>query len=188
MSDENTQAEGEGYPEDAPQLGYAFRGEKIFRTDKDSTTHVANFKDGVLSIHPDHQKIKSAVSRWLQGEENELTVETIVLMGDEAQAAEEAQKRAVSPTVPPKPKMLRRFGDKTPALVEWYQRYAPTEYKARYGIIGPGTVTKFKKAIDQDTGETIDVPEQVHATLSRRKTHLTEKPETGDSADDMYED
>jgi|GEM_PF-3636685 len=173
----------DGYPEDAPQRGYAFEGTKIMRHDDGDVTHVANFSGGVLSIHPDHQKYRGAVNRWLSGEPNLKTVKSVILIGDEA-AVHARSKQAI----PPMPKMTRQAGDKTPELVEWYRDYKPEEYKAKYGIIGPGKVTKWRKALDDETGEPIDVPYEQDCILATRKTHLTELPQSGETDSDMYSD
>jgi hypothetical protein len=38
--------------------------------------------------------------------------------------------------IPPRPKKDRLQGDKTPAVAEWYHRYFPSKFAARYGVIG----------------------------------------------------
>lgn len=39
-------------------------------------------------------------------------------------------------TVPGRPKKNKAEGDKTPAVVDWYRRYKPNEFKVRYGVMG----------------------------------------------------
>jgi hypothetical protein len=158
----------------APEIVYAFGEDgQITRTDKDSTIQVATLKDGnVLVLVPEWQKFRPAVVRWLNAQDK--TPSAIYLDGDEP------DPKAKKKDIPPAPKKDPRFGDKTPAFVEWMKRYKPEEYRALYGIKGTGTVTKYREEFDPKQGGRIRVPYEVEATIALRKTHLTEKVEANE--------
>lgn len=162
----------------APAIDYNLTEGKVTRTDKDGTLHVANFtEDGKLVLIEEHAKFRPAIVRFLN--DNDLKITAVVLEGDE-----NAKPKA---NIPPMPKKSMRLGDKTPEVVEWYRKYHPEEYKARYGIKGPGEVTKSRKVLD-DKGRPVTELYKVDATISERKTHLTEKPEANDSGESEYKD
>jgi hypothetical protein len=165
-------------PSKAPQIDYALneKGE-ITRTDKDSTITIGRYdrETKIVRIIPEWAKFRPAMIRFLNAEE--VPIESIILDGDEP----DRPKPGV--TIPPRPKMTLEAGDKTPAVVEWYRKYKPAEYKARYGVIGEGTITKHRKE-KNEKGETVSVPFEVDAVLAHRKTHLTEKVEAGGNPDD----
>lgn len=81
--------------------------------------------------------------------------------------------------IPPAPRQDIYRGDKSPKYVEWLQKYKPATYKAKYGIIGPGKVTKTREIIDPETNRPKTVTYEVDAILARRKTHLTELAHAG---------
>lgn len=76
--------------------------------------------------------------------------------------------------IPPRPAMDPRFGDKTPALVEWLRRYAPEEFKERFGVIGEGEYQVRERLAGKTRINTITSTKR--GLLARRKTHLTNKP------------
>lgn len=78
---------------------------------------------------------------------------------------------------PPRQDIYR--GDKTPKYVEWLRKNKPATYQEKYGIIGPGQVTKTREITNPLTGRPMTETYVVDATLARRKTHLTEKGEAG---------
>ena len=169
-------------PSKAPTIDYALneKGE-ITRTDKDSTIVVARYDrtTKIVRLVEQWAKFRPAVIRWMNAEE--LPIESILLEGDEP------DKPKAGVTIPPRPKMTIEAGDKTPAVVEWYRKYKPNEYRARYGIKGEGTITKFRTETNEK-GEKVKVPYEVEAVLAHRKTHLTEKIEAGDNPDDGGEE
>lgn len=73
--------------------------------------------------------------------------------------------------IPPRPRMDRLMGDKTPALVRWLERYKFSEFKERYGVLGRGTVPRYETDLD---GETRLVGHE-EVWIARRKTVLTER-------------
>lgn len=163
----------------APVIDYAILPDgKITRTDSTDTIHVATLKDAptgrLLVLVPEWAKFRVPIVRFLN--EQDKAPKGVVLEGEE----EEAIKRAAKP-IPPMPKKNPRLGDKTPEVVEWYKRYKPEEYRARYGIKGPGTVTKFRKVIDPKTGQLVTETYEVDAIIAERKTHLTEKLEANEA-------
>ena len=44
--------------------------------------------------------------------------------------------KPLAKNTPARPKKNKHEGDKTPAVVAWYRKYKPNEFKVRYGIIG----------------------------------------------------
>lgn len=55
------------------------------------------------------------------------------------QRADLEPDKPLTASIPPRPKKTKAAGDKTPAVVEWYRRYKPNEFKTRYGVIGTYT-------------------------------------------------
>lgn len=162
-----------------PVIDYAIQPDgKITRTDAVDTIHVATLKDAptgrLLVLVPEWAKFRAPIVRFLN--EQNVAPKGVVLEGEE----EDALKRAAKP-IPPMPKKNPRLGDKTPEVVEWYKRYKPEEYRARYGIKGQGTVTKTRKVIDPKTGQLVTEAYEVEAVIAERKTHLTEKLEANEA-------
>jgi len=187
MSEDNDMPE-EGFPADAPKRGYTINEKSgdIYRTEGENTTLVANLNpEGVLSIEKEYVRFRAAIVRFLNsGDEPWEIVQTIV-RGDEEIAKQERQIPANQ--IPPMPKMLRSMGDKTPAVMEWFEKHKPAEFRARYGIIGHGTVNRTRQVLNNDGNPTTEVYQE-QALLARRKTHRTEKVEAGTGADSRYED
>jgi hypothetical protein len=168
----------------APVIDYNLAEDgTITRTDKDSTITVATLKeDNTLVIAPEWLKFRAPIVRFLN-EDVGRTPSAVYTEGDEP------SPKAKARDIPPMPKKSMRLGDKTPEVVEWYKRYKPEEYRALYGIIGEGTVTKARKVLNPKTG----IPEteiyEAEAIIATRKTHLTEKPEANKSiGDSEYSD
>jgi hypothetical protein len=175
MSNETTQPS----KETAPKIDYdlAENGD-ITRTDKEGTVRVARYVADAKRVElvQEHAKFRPAVVRFLNAKE--VAYDSIILEGD-------TPDKPVA-NIPPCPKPLMQFGDKTPAIVEWYRKYKPAEFKARYGIRGPGTVTKTSVQMTEDGPK--KVPVQVDALIAERKTHLTEKVEAADGQAGEYAD
>jgi len=159
--------------EKPPVIEYAIADDgQVTRTDKDGTIHVATLLDGgKLVLVEQWTKFRPAVVRWLNENGNAPT--SIVIEGDESAKVKE--------NIPPMPKKEMRFGDKTPAVVEWYRKYKPAEYKARYGIKGEGTVTKTRKVLNATTGIPESQQYEVEATIAERKIIGTEKVEAANT-------
>jgi hypothetical protein len=173
-------AETAGQPAAVPNITYAIDERNVItRTDKDSTLVIGVYEEKTQTLVFDSEKARRfhpAAVRFLN--EKEKPVKSVALKGAPRDDVNEAE-------IPKRPKMDPQFGDKTPAVVEWYRRYKPEEYKVRYGIKGPGTVTKLKGyETDPKTGEKRPIYEQVDAIIATRKTHLTEKVEASDGAAD----
>jgi hypothetical protein len=157
----------------APSIVYSVSDDgQVIRTDKDGAVHVATLKEGnVLVLLEAWEKLRPAIVRHLNA--NGKTPTAIYREGDEP----EAKAKREIPPMPPKDWLM---GDKTPAVVEWYRKYKPEEYRARYGILGNGTVTKYRK-VPNARGELTTEAYETDAVISRRKTHLTEKSEANES-------
>jgi hypothetical protein len=156
--------------EKAPVIDYNIAEDgTITRTDKDSTITVATLKeDNTLVLVPEWVKFRAPIVRYLN-EDVGRSPSAVYTEGDEP------SPKAKARDIPPMPKMSMQLGDKTPEVVEWFKKYKPEEYRARYGIIGNGTVTKSRKVLNPKTG----IPEteiyEADALIALRKTHLTEK-------------
>jgi len=163
--------------EKAPVIDYNIAEDgTITRTDKDSTITVATLKeDNALVLVPEWVKFRAPIVRFLN-EDAGRSPSAVYTEGDEP------SPKAKARDIPPMPKMSMRLGDKTPEVMEWFKKYKPEEYRARYGIQGEGTVTKSRKVLNPKTG----IPEteiyDAEATIALRKTHLTEKVEANQQA------
>lgn len=171
---------GQAPKEAAPRIDYELlpNGD-ITRTDKDGTVRIARYVADAkrLEIVEEHQKFRAAMVRHLNS--IEVAITSTIIEGDKPDV--------VAAEIPPCPKPTMQAGDKTPAVVEWYRKYKPAEYRARYGIIGPGTVTKTRTELNE-RGEKVKVPFTVDATIAHRKMHLTELPQANSSGSSGYAD
>lgn len=171
-------------PAKMPEIDYTLHPDgRVTRKDKDSTLHVANYdaKTRTLSfISEETLKFRPPTVGFLN--RKDIEIDHIVLKEVGADVVDEAN-------IPPKPKKSMVHGDKTPALVEWYRKYFPKEYAARYGVQGPGTVTKYRKVENEKKpGTFVTEAYEEDAIISTRKTHLTEKPEANVSGNSEYTD
>lgn len=101
------------------------------------------------------------------------------------EAQEEAEKAralyrsdvefATKNNIPQPPKKNPQYGDKTPAFVEWLQKYRPDEFAKRFGVKHKGKAPIWKTNPETGAEEMIGYKDADFAT---RKTHLTEKIET----------
>lgn len=150
----------------------------ITRTDANGTIHVATYRatDKTLVLVEEWENFRPAVVRWLN--ENDMPPARIIRESDDTPTPKAAAPARV---IPPMPKKNPRLGDKTPAVVDWYKRYKPEEYRARYGIIGPGMVTKTRKVLDPETGKTVTQAYEVEAVIAHRKIPGTEKLEANEA-------
>jgi hypothetical protein len=169
-------------PAKMPQIDYDLLEDgRITRTDKDSTLHVANYDrktKTVAFISDETLKFRPPTIAFLN--RKDIEVDHIVLKDVGADKVDEA-------TIPPMPKKSMMHGDKTPAVVEWYRKYKPKEYAARYGVQGPGSVTKYRKVENEKKPGTFTTePYEQEAIISTRKTHLTEKPEANIAGNSEY--
>jgi hypothetical protein len=165
---------------EAPHLEYSVEDGKVIRTyEQDEPTHVANYDGKTLALLPAHRALRKEIVTVFN--EKGLAYEAIVIEGDTKKAAKAGE------SIPPMPKKDMRFGDKTPALVEWYRKYKPEEYRARYGVRGMGKVTKTRNEIDGD-GKLVKVPYEVEAEIADRKTHVTELPAAANADSSEYND
>lgn len=180
---------------------------KLFRKGEE----IGKIEDDQLTLKPEAKKYHAAVTRWLREKADEeeaapapepeapkkkLTPaeqEELDNKGIAKEAQEEAAKAralwkddvdfAKRNNIPEPPKKNPQFGDKTPAFVEWLNKYRPDEYVKRYGVKGKGKVpvivTNPETGIDEVTGYR-------DADMATRKTHLTEKVESNRGlGDDM---
>lgn len=171
-------------PAKMPEIDYVLHQDgRITRKDKDSTLHVANYdaKTKTLAfLSEETLKFRPPTVGFLN--RKDIEIDHIILKEVGADNVDEAN-------IPPKPKKSMVHGDKTPALVEWYRKYYPKEYAARYGVQGPGTVTKYRKVENEKKpGTFITEPYEEDAIISTRKTHLTEKPEANVAGNSEYTD
>jgi len=71
---------------------------------------------------------------------------------------------------------VSKQGDKDPAYVLWLLRYKPAKFAKLYGIIGQAFVIKYDVKKDPESLATKKVARKEFCVMTRRKTHLTEKP------------
>jgi len=119
------------------------------------------------------------------------------------QRADLEPDKPLGKNIPPRPKKTKHEGDKTPAVVEWYQKYKPNEFATRYGVLGRYTGPATLKipvweprpvdGLKEYRGEQLVARDLVDVIVATRKTHLTytpdecdecneEEPETGELA------
>lgn len=72
--------------------------------------------------------------------------------------------------------ILGKMGDKNPEYVLWLLRYKPAKFAALYGIIGQADVIKYKVWKDPESLATKKKAYKENCVMTKRKTHLTEKP------------
>jgi hypothetical protein len=165
-------------PYEGPAKDFSIDNGVISFTDENGTIEVAKYDGKEIALFEDQQDRRPSLVAWMN--ENKHPYESIVIDGDQP-------KKPKAANIPPMPKKDMRFGDKTPAVMEWYKKYHPEQYRARYGIVGPGTVTKYRRE-ENEKGEKVSVPYEVDAILARRKTKFTEKVEAGNATDSEYND
>jgi hypothetical protein len=170
-----------GLPAEAPKIDYRLEGENIVREDKDGVQIVAKYerKSKTLRLIREFSGYRRPVIHFLN--QNELPHEVVVFDGAEIPKDIAGQKN-----IPPKPKKNPRLGDKTPALVEWYKKYAPAEYEARYGIKGTAMVKKQRFRFNE-MGEKVAENYEEECIIAERKTHLTEKVEGAELNSEEYD-
>lgn len=103
----------------------------IVRLAKGKELVIANFSDGVLEFKSKYldDKYRSEVMTFLGGDEYGVGREDVETLAIAGQARDE-----LKPNTPPRPKESRKFGDLTPAVVEWYYKHKPNEFNVRYGV------------------------------------------------------
>lgn len=67
-------------------------------------------------------------------------------------------------SIPPKPRLNPRLGDKTPAYIVWLARYKKKEFIASFGVKQLQILTGYNrytaKIRDEETGKWVDVPQE----------------------------
>lgn len=174
--------------------------------------HIGNLVENEIRLLPDKKNYQAAVTRWVRENADkeeagpQKPVETATAKkltpadqeeadnkGMAAEAIEEAKKSraahqddlafARANNTPEPPKKNPQFGDKTPAYVDWLQRYRPEVFASRYGVKKKGKVPIIKTNPETNIDEVVGYRD---ADMAARKTHLTEKLETNrDLAEDM---
>lgn len=182
--------ENETQPEEIRKTGIRFvmfgGNGQIMRIDYDNggeQLHVATLVNGVLTYESEETKAYHArVVSMLR--EHSVSFDQVAIKGEAVPAAPIIAE-PVRAGIPPPPPRNKRDGDKTPAYVDWMRQYYPEEFKLRYGVIGDGEVTKYRKIPDPEVvGRFTQQAYRQPALLARRKIHLTEKPITKE--DDGY--
>ncbi len=119
----------------------------ISRKSAGAETVIGQYSGGVLTLKPEATKYRRWAAQWLT--EKGIEVAEVSIEGSEGP----------KPSAPPEPSKHPRFGDKTPAYVEWLEKQDFEKFKAVYGILGPKNANGLYPAT--------------------RKCHLTEKVESG---------
>jgi len=109
---------------------YDLVGNEIHKRKGDEDTVIAHYYHDTKTVTYGN----AALQRWnadavnLYLSTNELLVQNIL--------REDLPKDApLTKAIPPRPKKGPE-GDKTPAIVEWYYKFRPNQFKARYRVIG----------------------------------------------------
>lgn len=146
---------------------------QIYRTDKvGQRLHLATLRDGaIVYVNENTKKYHPVVVRYLNDEKIEFDNDKTTTEGTSQESPYKPDQ------IPPAPKKSPKYGDKTPEYVEWLKKYYPERYNERYGIRGPGVVTKVREGVDPKTGRPIKIRYKQEAIISKRKTHITEKAE-----------
>jgi hypothetical protein len=162
----------------------------ITRSDGKETITVATLNGEAIEYKDANMRklYHPAVVQFLTDENVPFKNDEITVHGTSgAELVAEENTEEFNASIPKPPRQNIRQGDKTPAYVEWLQKYKPNTFKQKYGIIGKGKVTKRYTATDPITGRTRIVEHQEDALLATRKTHLTEletaKVDTSDEYD-----
>lgn len=152
---------------------------------KGTATVLANYeiREGHLEFASSYldKKYRAQVVRAItENTEGHLNQNKIASYGIKGRPRDE-----VKPNLPPRPKMDKNMGDKTPAVVEWYFKYKPQEAYARYGVVlgedgvpvrgdfrRVETSIEVKEATGQ-VGQYERVTEKKDAILAERATHMT---------------
>ena len=120
-------------PANKSQVEYSLEGDEIHRKEGDSDRVVARYKDEnvIFADGRDLQKYKLPVTTFLA--ENEHHYRHLV-------RADLPDDPKDTKSIPPRPKIDPRYGDKTPGVPQWYQKWRPNEFTTRYEVLGPGNV------------------------------------------------
>lgn len=99
-----------------------------------------------------------------------------------------------SKAIPPRPKKTKAEGDKTKAVVDWYFKYKPNAFAARYGVLGKYTGPVLildpvwePRPLDRqlEYRGTQRVGKEVEDVIvALRKTHLTYTPDECENWDE----
>ena len=171
-----------------PQKGikYILMGDdRVMRMNYDTgeKTHVASLEMRMLVFENDNAlKYRAKVSEALK--DLEIEYEGVAVREGNVEPKEATLNPSPVPrstTIPPPPPKNKRDGDKTKEYVEWLKQWKPEEFESRYGIKGPGSVTKFRKVPHPEIrGRFSREPYSKPALIAVRKTHLTEKADQKD--------
>lgn len=131
------------------KVAYRVDGSDVIRTDEYGDQRVGSYNrdSRLLQLVDQHKSYRPAVVRFLNA--NEMPQERVIIEG--------ATETMSTQAVPPMPKKHPKFGDKTPAVVEWYEQHKPEEFKARYGVRGAKLVDGTWPA-ERQTHRTTAVP------------------------------
>jgi|32_taG_2_1085360.scaffolds.fasta_scaffold00345_28 hypothetical protein len=134
------------------KVTYRYEAGNVFRADEYGEIRVGsyNHERKLLQLVDAHKSYRPAVVRFLNN--NDMPQERVVIEGSTESVSSQA--------IPRMPKKHPKFGDKTPALVEWYEEYRPEEFKARYGVRGP-KMADGKWPAERQTHRTAKVNDQM---------------------------
>lgn len=131
----------------AKPIVYSVETDRVFRDDGVDKESVARYdsQKGIVEMLPGKHNYRVAVIRHLNDKGFKYsTVGKIGMDTDRSKA-------------PPKPKKSRLQGEKTPEVVEWYARYFPEEFLAKYSVRELQIRTRFDEVTerirDKETGK-----------------------------------
>lgn len=185
-------------------IEYVVEGDRIFRDDGQEKMQVAKYDPdgGIVEMMPEKTGYRTHVIRHLNDK------------GYKYEAVGKLGMKLENPDAPKKPPMSRVQGDKTPQVVEWYAKYFPEEFLARYGckelMVRTGFREEREERIDKRSGDKVIHTKQVptyekankplekydldrlrtgeEVIVADRKTHITDISRSGDSLDSEFDD
>lgn len=145
-------------------------------------------EDDTIKLLPDFTNYKAAVARWLRSKADEEEKAVDERSDDEINAeileAARAASRGVGESYqddidfakrtgcPMPPKKNPRFNDKTPAYVEWLEKYRLDKFKEVFRVKGRGKRAVIKNNPENGIDEVVGYED---CWMAERKCHLTEK-------------
>lgn len=162
--------------------------------------HIGSVQDGEFTPLEGKSNYSAAVKRWLNNQDKieepakPKTSKELAKMderGMDKESVEQARRyrasresdieHAARTNCPQPPDQNPQFGDKTPAYVEWLERYYPEKFAQVYGVSSAGEIPVFTN--NEKTGER-EISGTVQGHFARRKTHRTMRDESQNAISD----
>jgi len=109
---------------------YELVGNEIHKIKGDSNTVIAHYDTATKTVRFEN----AAMQRWNADAVNAFLATNELLVRDVLRD-DLPKDPPLTKAIPPRPKKGPE-GDKTPAVVEWYYKFRPNQFKARYRVFG----------------------------------------------------